>query len=252
MCTLSFAWQFHPRYSFVFAGNRDEFHQRPTQAAQWWPDAQILAGRDVEAGGTWLGVDRHGRFAVVTNFREGRAADKSRRSRGQLVVDFFSYQDTDQFRQQLHRSANTHSGYSLVFGELSSALYHHSNRGSSGGINRGIHGLSNRLLDTPWPKVTRTMQALEELLHEPMIETDALFSILADRTRAPSRDLPDTGVGEELESLLSSTFIISPDYGTRSSTVILLDRDGQLQFVERSFDPAGELTGERRFEFLIA
>lgn len=251
MCTLAFAWDDHPRYRFVFAGNRDEFHARPAAAAAWWPDENILAGRDLAAGGTWLGVTRSGRFAVVTNFREGdrRAADT--RTRGELVTRYLQSTATDHFREQLDGDAARYSGYNLVFGELGNALYYHSNRGRSGGVTPGLHGMSNHLLDTPWPKVNRATGRLAELLAQPGIQYDDLFGMLSDRTPAHTCELPDTGVGPEMEKLLSSTFIVSPDYGTRCATAILLDHDGLLQFAERRFDCDGNVCGESRFEFEI-
>ena len=251
MCTIVFAWDRHPRYRFVFAGNRDEFHSRPAAAADWWPDTRILAGRDLEAGGTWLGLDERGHFAVVTNFREGAVATPGKRSRGELVTAYLGSEDTELFREDLDGHTDEYSGYNLLFGEVSSALYYHSNRGSSGGIGPGIHGLSNHLLDTPWPKVNRATTALGELLDCSVIEADMLVDLLADRTKAPRADLPDTGISAELEALLSSVFITSPAYGTRCSTAILLDRDGRLQFVERRFDPDGSTAGESRFEFRL-
>lgn len=251
MCTLAFAWHDHPTYRFVFAGNRDEFHARPAAAAAWWDDPEMLAGRDLAGGGTWLGVDRRGRFAVVTNFREGRAAEPGKRTRGALVTRFFASDEIDVFRARLDREAAAYSGFNLVFGELGNALYYHSNRGRSGGITPGIHGMSNHLLDTPWPKVNRATAGLAELLARPAIETDELFDLLSHREPAPTPDLPDTGVGPEMERLLSATFIVSPDYGTRCATVILLGHDGHLQFAERRFEADGSVGGESRFEFHI-
>lgn len=251
MCTLAFAWDEHPRYRFVFAGNRDEFHARPAAAADWWADPEWLGGRDLAGGGTWLGVDRAGRFAVVTNFREGKRAEPDKQTRGKLVTDFFAADDTELFRERLDHDGDRYSGYNLVFGELGNALYYHSNRGRSGGIPPGIHGMSNHLLDTPWPKVNRATGRLAELLSRPAIETDELFDLLADREPARTRDLPDTGVGPEMEKLLSSTFIVSPDYGTRCATAILLHHDGLMQFAERRFEVDGSIGGESRFEFPV-
>lgn len=251
MCTLVFAWDSHPRYRFVFAGNRDEFHDRPTECADWWAESPILAGRDLEAGGTWLAVDRSGRFAVVTNFREGRPPGAGNKSRGELITDFLKSDDCDLFRERLDARTDAYSGYNLIYGDLRNALYYHSNRGHSGGINPGLHGISNHLLDTPWPKVNRASAGLTELLAQPVIQTEQLLDILEQRQPADDSELPDTGVGVEMEKLLSSIFIVSPGYGTRCSTVMLLDRDGLLQFVERRFDPDGSVAGESHFEFQL-
>lgn len=251
MCTLVFAWDTHPRYQFVFAGNRDEFHDRPTAGADWWPGAPMLAGRDIRAGGTWLAVDRRGRFAVVTNFREGDQRRPGKHSRGALVTDYLKADDSDRFHAQLDAAARDYSGFNLLYGELCSALYYYSNRGRAGGINPGLHGISNHLLDTPWPKVNQASDALTELLGQALIQTDELLDILARREPARDCELPDTGVGVEMEKLLSSVFIVSPAYGTRCSTAILLDRNGWMQFVERRFEPDGNVAGESRFEFQL-
>ncbi len=251
MCTIVFAWDQHPRYRFVFAGNRDEFHARPATAADWWPQPPMLAGRDLQAGGTWLGIDKRGHFAVVTNFREGAVATPGTRSRGELVTAYFDSEDTELFREGLDSRADDYSGYNLLFGEVTSALYYHSNRGSSGGIGPGVHGLSNHLLDTPWPKVIRATAVLGELLARPVLQPELLLDLLSDRTQASSTELPSTGVSAEMEALLSSVFIASPAYGTRCSTAILLDREGRLQFVERRFDPDGTTAGESRFDFCL-
>ncbi|NND58903.1 MAG: NRDE family protein [Gammaproteobacteria bacterium] len=251
MCTLVFAWDRHPRYRFVFAGNRDEFHDRPTAAAHRWAGSDIVAGKDLVGGGSWLGVTTTGRFAVVTNFREGQVTTDDKRSRGQLVIDYLQSADTDVFRQQLVADAEQYSGYNLIFGDLRAALYHDSNRGQSGGINRELHGLSNHLLDTPWPKVGKAMKSLARLLQEPDLNPNELFDLLGDRSQAPTADLPDTGVGQEMEQLLSSAFIVSPTYGTRSSTVVLLDHEGRLQFCERSFERDGSLSNEEQFEYML-
>lgn len=220
-------------------------------AADWWAGRDILAGRDLSAGGTWLGVSRSGRFAVVTNFREGDRRATGMRSRGELVTRYLSSADTEQYRECLDADAQAYSGYNLVFGELGNVIYYHSNRGRSGAVAPGIHGISNHLLDTPWPKVNRATGALSELLDQNTIQTEDLFDLLADPVCAHTSELPDTGIDPEMEKLLSSIFIVSPDYGTRCATVILLGHDGLVQFAERRFEADGSVGGESRFEFSL-
>lgn len=248
MCLLVFAWDCHPRYRFVFAGNRDEFHARPAIPAQWWDTQDLLAGRDEQAGGTWLGVRRDGRFAVVTNFREMSGHRDGLRSRGEMITDYMVADKA--FYSQLASRTGEYSGYNLILGDLpAGALHYQTNRGQPRQIEPGLHGLSNHHLDTPWPKVTRAVTALREQIGNAVIQPEALLTLLADRQQAPAEALPDTGIGPELEQMLSSAFIVSPDYGTRCSSVVVLDRDGQMQFIERRFDANGEVTGESQFEF---
>lgn len=265
MCLLVVGVGLNPRYPFIFAGNRDEFHARPTAAACWWSPGdgnttRVLGGRDLQAGGTWLGVDRRGRFATVTNFREGGPpAPPDARSRGELVTDFLSTQTPDEldaFERRLQARGGQYGGFNLLYGGLSGSggairpwLRHIANRGAAPhALNDGIHTLSNRHLNTPWPKATRLRRGLEALAADDPTE-DALFGLLADRTRPDDDELPDTGIPLAIERLLSSAFIVSDEYGTRASTVILADEAGRIVFTERSFDAAARCTGERRFEF---
>jgi uncharacterized protein with NRDE domain len=238
MCTLLLAWEAHPRYRLVLAANRDEFYQRPTAEADYWEDApQLFAGRDLIHGGTWLGVTATGRIAALTNYREPHAARKDGPSRGRLVSDFLREETTaEAYFERLRSEALPYSGYNLLLGDPD-RLYCCSNKSDDiVRIAPGIHGLSNHLLDTPWPKVVRGKQSLTRVLQAESFSIEDLFAVLADRTRAPDELLPDTGVGLERERLLSSIFIASEHYGTRSSTVLLVDLDRQATFVERSFD----------------
>ncbi len=247
MCLLVFAWDCHPAYRFVFAGNRDEFHERPARPADWWADGSTLAGRDELAGGTWLGVNRQGRFGVVTNYREPGVRNPEALSRGELVT---GYLDAGQSLLR-HIDTNRYNGFNLIAGRLDRELHYLSNRGEGGPITPGLHGLSNRRLDTAWPKVRRGIARLERLLDNDVVTPHSLLDLLGDRVQADDAELPDTGLEAGLERLLSSIFIASPDYGTRCSTTVLLDRAGRLQFAERRYDANGETTGESRFEFRL-
>ena len=243
MCLILFAHKVHPSYPLVLAANRDEKYVRATAAAAFWNDhPQIYGGRDLEKGGTWLGITREGRIAAVTNFRDGYAAKNGTRSRGVLVSNFLrgSQQAADYVRRAC-REAHAYNGFNLIAGDLDE-LYYVSNRGSHvAAIAPGIHGLSNHLLNTPWPKVERGKKILADLLrHETQELIDGLFAVLADRAIAPDDALPDTGVGVPRERVLSPAFIVSPSYGTRSSSVLLVDNHGQVIFVERSFGERGK------------
>jgi len=238
MCLILLAYGQHPRYPLMLAANRDEFYDRPTAAASYWEDApDLFAGRDLVHGGTWLGITRDGRFAALTNYREPHAERAAAPSRGELVSRFLkSGVGAKDYLEQLRRQGGAYHGFNLVFG-CPDALYCYSNRnGQAVRIAPGIHGLSNHLFDTPWPKVVRGKNALAEVAQLADPASEDLFSILADRTRAPDELLPDTGIGLEWERLLSPIFIASERYGTRSSTVLLLDTDRRVTIVERTFN----------------
>ncbi|MCC6194440.1 MAG: NRDE family protein [Burkholderiales bacterium] len=246
MCLAVFALDAHPDYALVLAANRDEYHARPAAPAAWGSDApwrDILAGRDLAAGGTWLGVRRDGRFAFVTNVRDGRGQDPALRTRGELVPHVLGHADSlDDTLADIDGAA--YNGFNLVAGDASRLIWM-SNRGHDPSVlPHGVHGLSNAALDVPWPKLVRTQGRLREWLASGTQDTAPLLAALADRTRAADAQLPSTGVTLERERLLSPPFILSERYGTRCSTVLTLGRDGQARFHERSFAPDGTATGD--------
>lgn len=255
MCLLVLAWKHHPRYRLILAGNRDEFHERPTAPLNWWQDdPRILGGRDLKAQGTWLGVARSGRFGVVTNFRDLKAPAENAPSRGHLVPRFLTGGTSPkEFLDDLRGAAPRYSGFNLLVGGTR-ALYYFSNRGPATpqALAPGVYGLSNHLLDTPWPKLTRTRERFTAALRQPDIDTDALFALLGDRSSAPEAELPDTGLPKDWERTVSAPFIVNPRYGTRCSSVLLVERNGRTLLQERRFDAAGEQTGSSRFEFTSA
>jgi uncharacterized protein with NRDE domain len=255
MCLLVLAWKNHPRYRLVFAGNRDEFHDRPAAPLNWWQDdARILAPRDLKANGTWLGVARSGRFGMVTNFRDLQAPAEYSPSRGSLVPRFLTGATSPkEFLDDLRGAAPRYSGFNLLVGGPR-ALYYYSNRSTPvpQSLRPGIYGVANHLLDTPWPKLTRTRNRFIELLKQPDVTADALFAMLADRTRTPDAELPHTGLPLDWERAVSAPFIINERYGTRSSTVLLVERNGRTVLHERRFDQEGAQTGVTRFEFKSA
>jgi uncharacterized protein with NRDE domain len=240
MCLIVFAIDSHPRFPFVLAANRDEFYARPTQPLHLWRDApQILAGRDLEAGGTWLGITRSLRFAAITNVREGVQRAATQRSRGALVRDFLlGTQPAAQYAQRAHEEGEHYAGFNLLLGDPSS-IYYCSNRGDAPrALGRGIYGLSNDSLDTPWPKVVGSKIELRELLeHE--CSAAALLHILADTRQPADAELPDTGVGLDLERTYSARFIASDLYGTRASTALLVDSNRGVEISEQNFGSGG-------------
>jgi uncharacterized protein with NRDE domain len=251
MCLLVIGWRVHPQFPLILAGNRDEFHARPAAAADWWRDAEgLLGGRDLQAGGTWLAVHRRGRVGVVTNFREPAADAAGQRSRGELVVDYLTAPETPgRWLEGLASRAEAYGGYNLLItgdGEL----HYGTNRGDDvPSLPAGIYGLSNHRLDTPWPKVEAVKRRLETLIEREDLAKASLFRILADRSTAADDSLPSTGVPLAWERMLSAAFIVSPQYGTRVTTIVLADQDGRVDFEERRFDANGDCVGATQFEF---
>ncbi|MCC7516788.1 MAG: NRDE family protein [Pseudomonadales bacterium] len=239
MCLILFAWRSHSHHPLVVAANRDEFYARRAAPLHAWSETpHIFAGKDLEQGGTWLGVTRHGRFAALTNVRQPNAA-LGTRSRGHLVRDFLTSQlQPAAFIDDLQQSLNEYSPFNLLLGD-GQALYYCNNTGESRSLAPGIYGLSNAALDTPWPKVTQGKRGLQTLLQDKELNPEALLNLLSDRQPAPAADLPDTGVGQALETLLSPRFIHADTYGTRCSTVLLQDTHCEYTLYERTFDANG-------------
>lgn len=236
MCLILFAQDAHPEYPFVFAGNRDEFYDRPTAAAAFWDDVpHVLAGRDRTAGGTWVGVTRRGHWAVVTNVRDQRPRREEAPSRGHLVADYLKEEPSPgAYLRALEPRAEDFNGFNVLVGTPEKTVYFSNRDGPPRSVPPGVHGMSNAQLDDPWPKVERGTARMEAVL-EGDVEPEGLLSILDDREPAPDEALPDTGVGLETERMLSPPFIDGESYGTRSSTVILMHRSGTITFVERIF-----------------
>lgn len=253
MCLLVFQYDEHAEYSLIFGGNRDEFYERPTAPADFWDDApHVLAGRDLKGGGTWMGITRNGHWGVVTNIRDQHPRRDDARSRGLLVADYL--RDEPVPRSYLNRvaaDAEHYNGFNLLVGTPES-LYYLSNREATvQAVTPGVHGLSNDRLDTPWPKVKRAKRGLRSRIKTEAVTPEALFDLLDDRRPAPDDQLPDTGFGNERERMLSPIFIDGEQYGTRASTVLLIDRRGTVTFAERTFvDGTPEET--RRFSLEVA
>lgn len=239
MCLILLACDVHPDFRLILAANRDEFYARPTSPAAFWDDApQLLAGRDLKSGGTWLGITRAGRLAALTNYRDLRSYRPDAPSRGGLVSGFLrGTMSAAAYLAFLEREGSAYNDFNLIFGDLRRLSYFSNRGGRHAVLTPGVHGLSNEFLDSPWPKVNHGRDALAGLVAAGSpVGPEELFTILADRTMAPDHLLPDTGVGIERERLLSPLFIESPTYGTRSSTVILVDRMNRVTFCEQTFD----------------
>ena len=251
MCLLVAAVDAHPDFRLVLAGHRDEFHARPAAPLAWWSEPPgILAGRDLQAGGTWLGVDRHGRMSVVTNFRAPGSQREASPSRGLLVPRFLASDLTAAgFVRELAGEAAQYSGFNLLAWDGAALAYCGDRDTGTRTLPPGVYGLSNARLDTPWPKLRRVRDRLRRVLTDGTLRPETLFRALDDRLSAPDDELPDTGIGVELERLLSAPFIVSPDYGTRCTTIVLVGRDGRVEVAERRYAPDGSTVGRTQVAF---
>lgn len=254
MCLIAIAVAPTPDLRLVVAANRDEFHDRPSSPACWWPDApDVLGGRDLRAGGSWLALRRDGRFAAVTNVRRMEASAPGARSRGALVRDFVTGDvDATTFAERLAAQATRHGGFNLLAYDGRHAVWAGTAQGYRWRVlEPGVHVVSNADLDTPWPKCRRLAEAMQRAIGQDIdIDTDLLFTALADTRPAADEELPDTGVGIALERMLSPPFVRSPPYGTRASTVVVVPRASEARFLERRWRPDGSLDGQSRFRFL--
>lgn len=252
MCLIVIGWRAHAGFPLIVAANRDEFHHRPTAPAAFWADAPaILAGRDLEGGGTWLGITRGGRFAALTNYRDPRHLVPGSPSRGRLVSDFLAGGERPgDYLARIAREGGRYNGFNLFVADGERLAYYSNRDGAVRELPPGIYGVSNHLLDTPWPKLTAARSAFAGALPG-LPGTDPLFALLADDEIAPDHHLPETGVPLEWERLLSSIFVRSPAYGTRASTVVVAGADGAVRFEERSFGPDAAETGRASHEFRI-
>ena len=248
MCLILLAWQAHPDYPLVVAANRDEFFARPTASAAFWKESpQVLAGRDLEAGGSWLGVSRSGRFAALTNYREGVQKTVNSPSRGALVADFLTgSSDPEAYLAELAAHGANYNGFNLFVGDHQ-RLGYCANRGDNVCAPRwltpGIYGLSNHLLDTPWPKLASARIAFARALAD-LPRREPFFDLLADREIVTDPHLPETGVPLDWERILSAVFVSSPSYGTRASTLLTMHKDGLVTLTERSFGVGAMPHGE--------
>lgn len=253
MCLINFQFQQHPKYPLIVVANRDEEYKRPTKEAHFWEDEpNLLAGRDLVQKGTWLGITKTGRFAALTNFRDPTLPMRLF-SRGDIVRQYLlGNTEPVAFVKKLSETRDDYGGYNVLVGDCHQLLHYNNILDETNIIQPGTHSLSNHSLNTPWPKVLKGKQRLEDYLSNAReeVEKEVLFNILADQERAKDEELPNTGVGLEMERNLSSLFIKIPNYGTRASTILLWDRENEVTFVERTFKN-GEFQFDRRFQFRI-
>lgn len=254
MCILFIAVEQHPDYPLIVAANRDEFHRRPTAQSKFWDDyPNLLGGRDLEAGGTWMGITKNGRLAALTNVRDPLNVMDKAISRGHLVTQFLVNQDTQaEYLAKLRTSQHEYNGYNLIYGKWNDLWVYNNHADKLTKLTPGVYGLSNAELNSPWPKINQGVSKLKQHCQQATIpNTDKLFEILLDQTQAKDELLPKTGVSLQWERKLSSIFIQSQDYGTRSATLLLVNKNKHVTWLEHSFDPQGISFNKREFNFYI-
>ncbi len=245
MCLITFAYEAHPEYKLILAANRDEFYARPTRKAQFWNQEnhpKILAGKDLEAGGTWMGINTSGKWAALTNYRDPSLVINDPVSRGELVLNFLTGENpAKKYLQKTSRGKSHYNGFNLLLAD-ENGLFHYSNvNDTTTEIEPGIHGVSNALLDTSWPKLDRAKKDLAEVIQQGNFDLEQLFELLRNDHKPPETQLPDTGIPKEWEKAVSSVFIKTENYGTRCSTLLLIDNENKATFVERRYDPETSL-----------
>ena len=253
MCLIFFSVNQHPTYKLIIAANRDEFYNRNTAPAAYWQDhPTILGGRDLEANGTWMAINTAGKISMVTNYRDPKNINTHAPSRGQLVSEFLLNDDSPlDYLKKVEQVAPQYNGFNLVVGDVNQLYYLSNYKNGIDKLDTGLYGLSNHLLDTPWPKVATGKVQLKSILANDNISTDELFQFLNDEQRAPDFKLPYTGIGIARERALSSMFIKTNGYGTRCSTVILIDKQNQVEFTERVYDLSTFEFTDRAYQFIV-
>ncbi len=253
MCLIFLSINNHPTYKLILAGNRDEFYNRKTAAAQFWQDhSGVLGGRDLEAGGTWLAMSRKGKIAMVTNYRDPQHIDPNAPSRGHLVSDFLTEpNDAQQYLKNISTNGKRYNGFNLILGDTDELWYYSNYKKEIEKLSRGFYGLSNHLLETAWPKVLRGKEKINPVLGQANIDPEQLFEVLYDDHQAEDQQLPNTGLPLDRERALSSMFIKTEGYGSRCSTVILVSHQNDVIFSERVYDIANFNYTTQTFRFTI-
>ena len=245
MCLITFAYDVHPDYRYILAANRDEFYARPTTVANWWEDhTELLGGRDLEAKGTWMAIHANGRFSADTNYRDIQNIRSDVRSRGDLPVQFLMGEESpSKYARRVLDEGNQYNGFNLLTFDYHQELAHVSNYDDKVNVLKpGIYGLSNALLDTPWPKVEKAKADFSQLI-KGSFEIEDLIKLMQNTDTAPDEDLPETGLDYIREKALSAMCIRTPDYGTCCSTALMMDHDGNVSFMEKSY-PVGDRKDE--------
>lgn len=251
MCLNIFSYKSHPEYKLIIAVNRDEFYARKTEAAQFWNDKPfLLAGKDLEQGGTWLGITKTGKFSFITNYRDPQSFRKDAPSRGALVSTYLNGSDGPEAYLKSLGDTRHYNGFNLVVGDLHEVCYFSNVENKIRKLENGFYGVSNAFLDTPWKKLVTGKKAVETVINNKNFSADDLFAALHNEQKADDNELPSTGVPYEIEKLISSMFIKSETYGTVCSTIVLIDNDNRVQFFERTHNPLKE-NKTVRFEFVM-
>ena len=252
MCRIVLSFWQHPDYPLILAANRDEFHARPTRDAHWWPDKPgVVGGRDLQAGGTWLALHNSGRFATVTNFRDAERPSPKHRSRGHLVTGFLEGNSSPKaYLEEIDE--NAYAGFNLIVGTVDEVAYLSNREQGTRDLSPGTYGLSNALLDGPWHKVESSRQKLAAMLAEGSVNETNLIRLMNDRNKGPVAEVESGPLDFTKAHAITPRFIVIPDYGTRCTTVVLADKNGNWRFTERRFSAAGDKSGESRFTFAAA
>lgn len=254
MCLILFSWKQKPGYKLILAANRDEFYKRPTSEAGYWDDLpEVLAGRDLEAGGTWMGITKSGRFAAITNYRDPRIKKENAPSRGHLTADYLKGSASpENYLKGIRENGASYYGFNLLIGNTDELWYYNNINHEIREITEGSYGLSNSLLDTSWPKVDLGKKVFGTVTNEPDIKDEMLFDALGNRKKAEDYDLPSTGVPYEWEKAISSMFIETETYGTCSSTIMTIDNENRIRFIEKNYPVGNRVKGVKQFEFRVS
>ncbi len=251
MCLIVFSLNSHPHYPLILIANRDEFYERPTTPVHKWENTTMYAGKDLKASGTWMGITESGRFAAVTNYRDLKNIKDTAKTRGDLPLDYLLGSDHPKdYLHQIHEHKDDYNGFNLLT-YRDSKMYHYSNyEGKVNSLDDGVHGLSNALLDTPWPKVTQLKETFETVISGDFNAHD-LMELLNDQNTAGDEFLPDTGVSPELEKALSAICIRTERYGTCSSSVLMINNASEVSFLEKSYPVGDRMEGMVEFNFKL-
>jgi uncharacterized protein with NRDE domain len=254
MCLIVFAYKAHPDYPFILAANRDEFYKRPTKTAhEWKTDPNLIAGKDLKAGGTWLGLTENGRIAALTNYRNLNEIKENTPSRGEIITRFLlNKENPAKSLDKIHQTSELYNGFNLIAGTLDKLFYISNKKESIYKIEPGYHAISNAFLNTSWPKSDWAREKLKSCLETNGLNEEQMFSLLLDTRQYPPEKLPQTGLSAELEKTVSSVFIQSENYGTRSSTLVYMNGNGEVTFVERTFRPGTQqVETEKRYKLNV-
>ena len=253
MCLIFISFKYHPTYKLIVAANRDEFYARRTAPAAYWEDSpSVLGGRDLEAGGTWMGMSQSGRISMLTNYRDLKGLKTDAPSRGHLVSRYLETEiRPEQYIRNVEKDGAAFNGFNIVIGDTRELWYCSNYSNGIRQLEPGLYGLSNHLLDSPWPKVVRGKQKIAPLLARRELKPDDLMDALFDDALAPDEQLPDTGIGLERERALSSMFIKAGNYGSRCTTVVLVDQSDHVTFAERVYDTVTFRYQSQEFHFQI-